>query len=122
MGDDMSEIKRSEIIYEEGWRDAAKAEKEPAAEQPEPQPDSKDSGPAPLLMIIQLAVCVTAALALTVLRAMDSDIYHGIMTAYRVEMNKPLISRELFESPFESIPTQADATVHKASADELSPE
>ena len=120
----MSEIKRSEIIYEEGWRDAAKSGAEPTPEQPGTvaEPQSKGSGPTPLLMMIQLAVCVIAAAALSVLRAMDSDIYHSVMTAYRVEMNKPLISRELFDSPFASMPTQADVTVTEASADELSPE
>ena len=118
----MSEIKRNEIIYDEGWRESSPApeEKIPVDEQPAPQA-AQERGSFPLLISIQLCLCILAGALVFVLRAMDSDIYHELMTAYRVEMNKPLISRELFGAPYLTRSEQAENTAVKASADEPSP-
>ena len=120
-GDGMSETDysgRSEIVYEEGWRDAVpSAESAPDDGQQEPVPDG---GTLPLLLCIQLALCLIVAAVLFVLKAMDSEAYHSFMTYYRVEMNKPVISQELFETPDIRRLTSGGAQV-KASPDEIPP-
>ena len=112
----MSDIERNEIIYEEGWRDSSPA---PADEPPVDEAPAVEERPGtqsfPLLISIQLALCVLAAVALFILKAMDSTLYHEIMTYYRTEMNKPVISQEYFEA------VRLDSMSERASADELSP-
>lgn len=97
----MSDIKRSEIIYEEGWRETAPVMNEetpvdeaPAAAQPEREPQ----GSKPLLIILQLALCLAAALVLFLLKAMDSEGYYSFMDYYHEELQKPVVSQELFEA------------------------
>lgn len=97
----MSEMKRSEIIYEEGWRESAPAVSEetpvdeaPAAADAVPEPPQSK----PLLISIQLALCLLAALVLFLLKAMDSEGYHTFMDFYREELQKPVISQELFSA------------------------
>lgn len=117
----MSEFERSEIIYEEGWR----SRKPPVAPEPEseeaPAPAAGDASPKPLLISIQLIVCAAAALVIFLLRAMDSPAYHGFMTEYKNEMNRPLISREFFGGADESLPASADEVRVEASPDEAAP-
>lgn len=89
---------RNEIVYEEGWRDQVPSpEEEPRLDEqgevPVPQPQS-----LPLLISIQLVLCVVTAAALCILRAMDSEVYRDFMTAYNAEMNKPVISQDFFEA------------------------
>lgn len=99
----MSEIRRDEIVYEEGWRDAAIPEQEEMSAQPEQEPTEslqdkeKESESRPLLTILQLVLCMAAALVLFLLKAMDSEAYHGFMHTYAEAMAKPVISQELFE-------------------------
>lgn len=93
----MSEIKRNEIIYEEGWRDSSvtpdiESDIDSETEAPEIQP----SNSRPLLICIQLVMCLLAALALFLLKAMDSGYYHTFIDAYHEELEKPLVSREAF--------------------------
>ena len=97
----MSEMKRSEIIYEEGWRESAPAVSEetpvdeaPTAADAVPEPPQSK----PLLISIQLALCLLAALVLFLLKAMDSEGYHTFMDFYREELQKPVISQELFSA------------------------
>ena len=98
----MNEIRRDEIIYEDGWRDAAPAEAEPqTAEPPQETPAAKEkaeSGSRPLLTILQLILCLLAALVLFLLKAMDSGAYHDFMEFYSAEMSKPVVSQSVFET------------------------
>lgn len=98
----MSEIQRSEIIYEEGWHDAAPpAEPEvpldEAEKKPEDDPEIRETS-KPLLISIQLVLCLLAALALFLLKAMDSVGYHEFMDYYHEELNKPVVSQGVFEA------------------------
>ncbi|WP_407383799.1 hypothetical protein [Ruminococcus sp.] len=104
----MSEIKHSEIIYEEGWREAAPLAESAVPDDSAPpldeaQPDaaagSKIPGRAlPLLTVIRLVVCLAAALVLFLLKAMDSEGYYRFMDFYREELQKPVVSQELFSA------------------------
>lgn len=118
----MSEFERSEIIYEEGWRGKKPVAGEADA-QGESAPAEVPSAPPskPLLISIQLILCAVAALALFILKAMDSPAYHGFMTRYRTQMNRPLISREFFEGSASPLSASADEVSVEASADELPP-
>lgn len=96
----MSDIKRNEIVYEEGWRETApvvnetvpidEAEQNPAPVQTERE-DSK-----PLLITIQLVLCLLAALVLFLLKAMDSEGYYSFIDYYHEELQKPVVSEEVF--------------------------
>ena len=96
----MSDIKRNEIVYEEGWRETApivnetvpidEAQPDPVIEQTERE-DSK-----PLLITIQLVLCLLAALVLFLLKAMDSEGYYSFIDYYHEELQKPVISEEVF--------------------------
>ncbi|MBQ3330149.1 MAG: hypothetical protein IJG87_03110 [Ruminococcus sp.] len=96
----MSDIKRNEIIYEEGWRETAPVvnAETPVDEEPvntvEPIPKPRES--KPLLITIQLVLCLLAALILFLLKAMDSEGYYSFMDYYREELQKPVVSQELF--------------------------
>ena len=118
----MSDIERNEIIYEEGWRDnvPAPADEPPVDEALAPGIQEKPQS-FPLLISIQLALCVAMAVAMFILKAMDSELYHGIMTYFRAEMNKPVISEELFEAMDISRLNSGYEPIAKASADELQP-
>ena len=99
----MSEIRRDEIIYEEGWREsspAAEPEKTDGAPLDEAagEPAAEPAASRPLLLTIQLALCLLFALAVFLLKSMDSELYHGFMDYYRDELNKPVISRGVFDS------------------------
>lgn len=98
----MSEMQRSEIIYEEGWREAA-----PLADEETPLDEAQTVSNAdsersehskPLLITLQLAICLLAALVLFLLKAMDSEGYYSFMDYYREELQKPVVSQELFSS------------------------
>lgn len=99
----MSEIRHNEIIYEEGWHESVPAvnavqEETPVDEAP-PAPDTpKEKGSRPLLMTLQLIVCLLAALVLFLLKSMDSEGYHAFMDYYRDELQKPLISQGVFDT------------------------
>ena len=121
MGDMMSEFGHNEIIYEEGWRENTPVggDEPPADETP------VDAAPSavmskPLLISIQLILCVIAVIVLFILKAMDSPAYHNFMTWYKVEMNRPVISQEFFRTFDVSRLAGGEVTV-KASADELPP-
>ncbi len=95
----MSEIRRSEIIYEEGWREAKATEPEPETTEEtaeKPLPEKEES--RPLLAILQLILCMVAALVLFLLKAMDSGAYHSFMQGYAEEMSKPVISQKVFDA------------------------
>ncbi len=116
----MSEIRRDEIIYEEGWREAV-----PPPDEAEPVDEAQSlsaeprKGSAPLLILIQLVVCLIAALVLFVLKAMDSEAYHGIMTAYKTQMARPVISQEFFDKMDVSRLMSEDAVTVRSSPDEI---
>ena len=96
----MSDIRRDEIIYEEGWRESAPAQEPPTApvdEAPE-KPADKPRGSKPLLLIIQLALCLAFVLALFLLKSMDSEIYWDFMDFYGDELSKPVVSQGVFDS------------------------
>ena len=98
----MSEMQRSEIIYEEGWREAAPLSDEelpPDETQTGAVSDTENSGHSrPLLIMLRLAVCLLAALVLFLLKAMDSEGYYSFMDYYREELSKPVVSQELFSA------------------------
>ena len=86
----MSEIQRSEIVYEEGWRESAPVMNDdtPVDEkQPEPKEPTEDiERSKPLLISLQLILCLAAALI------------HEFMELYREELQKPIVSQEVFEA------------------------
>ena len=96
----MSDIKRNEIVYEEGWRETApvvnetvpidEAQPDPVIEQTERE-DGK-----PLLITIQLVLCLLAALVLFLLKAMDSEGCYSFIDYYHEELQKPVVSEEVF--------------------------
>lgn len=103
----MSVIRRDEIVYEDGWRDAkdADAVDEPADEAVDESTDKQQHDkPAkavpskPLLTVLQLTVCTLSALVLFILNAMDSGAYHSFKQAYSDEMSKPVISQKFFDA------------------------
>lgn len=100
----MSEIKRNEIIYEEGWRDAAPtvdAQTETPLDEAQPstgQPKDDSEKSRPLLITIQLALSLLAALVLFLLKAMDSEGYYNFMDYYHEELQKPVVSQEVFNA------------------------
>lgn len=96
----MSDIKRNEIVYEEGWRETAPVVNEPVPideAQPDPVIEQKEreSG-KPLLITIQLVLCLLAALVLFLLKAMDSEGYYSFIDYYHEELQKPVVSEEVF--------------------------
>ncbi len=96
----MSDIKRNEIVYEEGWRETAPVVNEPVPideAQPDPviEQTERESG-KPLLITIQLVLCLLAALVLFLLKAMDSEGYYSFIDYYHEELQKPVISEEVF--------------------------
>ena len=105
-GDLMSEVKHSEIIYEEGWRESAPAVKQETPAQPPDQADAEGFGQQseetrnsrPLLITLQLILCLLAALVLFLLKAMDSEGYRDFIEFYHEELQKPLVSQEVFSS------------------------
>ena len=128
----MSGHERSEIIYDEGWQ-SARDESEsvyrgsgtPADGIPSETPvdetpaaESADKGTLPILISVQLILCLIAAAALLIMDAMDSEAYRSFMTYYRVEMNKPVISQELFESLSPAKLAGSSAVTTQASPDE----
>lgn len=127
-GDVMSEIKHNEIIYEEGWREAAPAvdaevetpldEAKPASDQP--KDDTERS--RPLLITIQLVLSLLAALVLFLLKAMDSEGYYNFMDYYHEELQKPVISQEVFSAAdelFEQNAVTVEATPDEAADSEI---
>lgn len=115
----MSEIKRNEIIYEEGWREASplvKAEEETPLDESPPlrdQPPEESDRSRPLLISIQLVLCLLTALVLFLLKAMDSEGYYNFMDYYREELQKPVVSQEIFNAAdglFERDPVTIQAT------------
>ena len=116
-GDGMSEIKRNEIIYEEGWREASPIMEEdtPIDEAPESieRPQEVHEKSRPLLITIQLALSLLAALVLFLLKAMDSEGYYNFMDYYHEELQKPVVSQEIFHAAdalFEQNPVTVQAT------------
>ncbi|MBQ6412733.1 MAG: hypothetical protein IJI19_04570 [Ruminococcus sp.] len=122
----MSDIKRNEIVYEEGWRETAPVVNEPVPideAQPDPvieQTEREDS--KPLLITIQLVLCLLAALVLFLLKAMDSEGYYSFIDYYHEELQKPVVSEEVFrkadigkliaENPVE-VPATPDEAAHR---------
>ena len=113
----MSEFKRNEIIYEEGWREASPpaVEETPLDEAPvQPQrPREEKEKSRPLLITIQLVLSLLAALVLFLLKAMDSEGYYSFMDYYHEELQKPVVSEEIFRSAdalFEQDPVTVQAT------------
>lgn len=101
----MSEIKRSEIIYEEGWRETAPEIKQITSGSPPEETaegfvrqEEKTAHVPPLLITIQLVLSLLAALLLFLLKAMDSEGYYNFMDYYHEELQKPVVSQELFRS------------------------
>lgn len=122
----MSEIRRDEIVYEEGWRDMLPDEpvNEPPDEKPELRPSDapkKEAVSRPLLTVLQLILCMSAALVLFILKAMDSGAFHDFMSAYHDEMSKPVISQKVFDAvDWNALFGGGHVTV-TATPDELSP-
>ena len=120
--DVMSEIKHNEIIYEEGWREAAPTvhtDEETPIDEAQPFPDQPKDDPdrsRPLLISIQLALSLLAALILFLLKAMDSEGYYNFMDYYREELQKPVVSQEIFSAADELF--EQNAVTIQATPDE----
>jgi len=120
----MSEIRRDEIVYEEGWREAKADEPLPlsesadAEEKNSAEPEKKESS-RPLLTILQLVLCMAAALVLFILKAMDSGAYHSFMQSYDEEMSKPVISQKIFDAVDWNALLGSDHVKVTATSDEL---
>lgn len=95
----MNEIKRSEIIYEEGWRESAPSVtiEEPSENPTEPAAEATGKS-VPLLSILRLAVCLLLALALFLLRSMGSEAYDAFMDFWHEELEKPVVPQGAFSS------------------------
>ncbi len=96
----MSEMKHNEIVYEEGWRETPVVKTEPQDTE-EPAADTaaeSDEKPKPLLISLQLALCLMAALVLFLLKTMDSGWYESFMTFYHEESQKPIVSQDVFKA------------------------
>ena len=113
--------RHSEIIYEEGWREAEESKMEEDSEEPpvDEVPEAEVNDTKPLLVTIRLALCLAAAAALLILRAMDNEWYHDFMTCYRVEMNRPVIAQDFFEALDLSHILGEEKVQVKATPDEL---
>ena len=97
----MSEIRQSEIIYEEGWRQNTPVPVEPPADEKpldEQPPQQKAPEARPLLTVIRLILCLAAALTLFLLKTMGSGVYDAFIQYYREELQKPLISQGVFDA------------------------
>lgn len=115
----MNEIKRSEIIYEEGWRentsdfsaDSGTPEDElPPMSEPESEKESKL-----LLVTVQLIICIILALAVLLLKVTNSALYRGFMDYFNDELKKPVISQGVFSTIDESLfKNQAHASYDEA--------
>ena len=112
----MSEIKRNEIIYEEGWRENAvtRIGEDAPEDEADVEPVQTGSG-RPLLICIQLVLCLLAALVLFLLKAMGSEYYDAFSDGYHEELEKPIVSRGAFDAydlsrlfPQEQIKATAD--------------
>ena len=101
-GDGMSEFKRNEIVYEEGWREASPIMEEETpldeASAPAERPQDQSDKSRPLLITLQLVLSLLAALVLFLLKAMDSEGYYNFMDYYREELQKPVVSQEIFHA------------------------
>ena len=134
----MSEVKRDEIIYEEGWREASPVVREKLKQEPDTPEDDpeKEASPTlpdqekkktpasasvPSLMTIRLALCLLAALVLFLLKAMDSDAYRRFMAYYREEQQKPLISRDVFNAVDVGALFSQNAVTVRETPDEAAP-
>ena len=112
----MSEIKRNEIIYEEGWRDnSVHPDVEDDTVVSTENTEEKSDGSKPLLISIQLIVCLLIALVLFLLKSMGSGYYNAFMDYYHEELEKPVVSRGTFDAydlsrlfPEEQIQATAD--------------
>ena len=94
----MSELRRDEIIYDEGWRSTGTDDTAVETEKKPTLPDLKPQEQKPLLIVLQLFLSVAAALVLFLLKAMDSGAYHDFMRYYHAEMSKPVISQQMFDA------------------------
>ena len=118
----MSEIHRSEIIYEEGWRESASAADagDIPADEADSSPEAKaPEGGKPLLIALQLILCLLAALVLFLLKTMDSEPYHDFMTFYHEELNKPVISQGVFDALDISKLLEENSVTVQATPDEV---
>lgn len=110
----MDEIRKSEIIYEEGWRERVSnnslpelSDDIPLDEASKPIEDSSFSGhdksSGLLLLTVQLIVCIILAIVILLLKTADSPVYRGFMDWFRNELNKPVISQGVFSTIDESL-------------------
>ena len=122
----MNEERRGEIVYEEGWRENAPVT---ALEEPNnnsekelsiPETPQMNSRSKPLLLTLQLIVCVLSALALFLLKMTGNALYDSFIEFYRDELQKPIISREVFDTAQLSR-LFADETITEMTPDEAAP-
>ncbi len=95
-------MKNNEIVYDEGFLKEKKELSERAHEvEPIPvdeQPTEEGrSGTKPLLITIQLALCLLIALFLFIMKTTGTAFYDAFEKWYDDEMKKTLISRSAFE-------------------------
>lgn len=102
----MSEIQHSEIIYEEGWREntpEAIHDGDPPLDEQPPVTEPLKAEPKPLLISIQLVLCVLFVIVLFLLKTMDSEVYRDFMRYYHEELMKPVVSQDVFDAVDEGL-------------------
>lgn len=109
--------RKNEIIYDEGFHSVSKKLEKPDELEPIPvdeqKPAEKTERTKPLLITIQLVLCLLLALSLFLLKTTGSALYDEFRAWYDDEMQKTLISQSVFD---DAVP---DRLFSDATADEL---
>lgn len=90
------------ITYAENWQNISEPEYVTAANglndaeyeaesSAEPAKKYKKTGPKPLLITIQLALCLLIAAAAFVIKGIGGDLYRNVRQAYYDELNRTLV-------------------------------
>lgn len=115
-----TENKTNEIVYDEGFQSVSKRLEKAKEDEPIPideqKPEPKSDRVKPLLITIQLILCLAAALSLFLLKSTGSALYDAFRARYDEEMQKPLISQGVFDH------AGLDRLFSPATTDEIPPE
>lgn len=114
------EQRKNEIIYDEGFHSVSKRiektdEAEPVPVDEQPRRDRAEH-PKPLLITLQLALCLLLALSLFLLKSSGSSLYTRFKDWYDGEMQKTLITQSAFDT------SKLEEFFLPATADEAAPE
>lgn len=96
------EENKNTITYDENWQNISEPEYITATDNardmeyekddiPEPERKRKKSGSKPLLISIQLVLCLLTAAAAFVIKGIGGDLYKNVRQAYYEELNRTLV-------------------------------